>query len=111
MHLLSNAGPMPREQCPIQPEARAMPANDCFRLDENQHLLPSGPESPQRHPEQFVGNGKSRLRTPTFQNSGLLPKSQVFQEEVATRAKDLSGQNERKSHQAQHETSFARKYA
>jgi hypothetical protein len=107
----SHAGLMPREQRPIQLEACAMPANYCLRLDENQCPLPSGPELLKHHPEQFVGNGKSRLRTPTFQNSDLLPKSQVFHEQVAARAKDLSRQNEKKSQQAQNETSFTLKYA
>jgi hypothetical protein len=60
-----------------------MPPNDCLRLDEDQRLSPSRPEPPQDHPEEFVRMSKSRLRTPSFQDAELLPKSQVFQEQIA----------------------------
>ena len=48
---------MPRKPRPIQLESRLMPANDGLRLDEDQRLLPSRPEPPQHHPEQFIGSG------------------------------------------------------
>ena len=33
----------------------SMPANNSFRLDKYQRLLPSKPETPLYHPEQSVG--------------------------------------------------------
>jgi hypothetical protein len=59
-----------------------MPANDCFRLDENQCSPPTGPEPAQHHPEQFVGSSKSRRRMFLFQDSELLSQSQIFQEQI-----------------------------
>jgi hypothetical protein len=46
-----------------------------------------------------------------FENAKLLPKSKVFEEQVAARAKEASGHDRQKSQQEQHETSFARVHA
>ena len=43
-----------------------------------------------------------------FENAKLLPKSKVFEEQVAARAKEASGHDRQKPQQAHHETSFAR---
>ena len=87
----SRAGPMPRKPRPIQLEPCPMPANDGLRLDEDQRPFPSRPEPPQDDPEQFIGSGKPRLRMSPFQDGKLLPKRQVFQEQVAARAKSSDG--------------------
>lgn len=42
---------MPREPRPVQLEPSTVAANDGLRLDENQCLLPTRPESAQHHPE------------------------------------------------------------
>jgi hypothetical protein len=47
-------------------------------------MFPSWPEAPQHHPEQFVGGRKSRWRMSLFENAELLPKGQVFQEQIPT---------------------------
>ena len=78
------ASPMSRKPDPIQLESRPMPANDRLRLDEDQCSLPASPEAPQHHPEQFVGGRKSRWRMSLFENAELLPKGQVFQEQIPT---------------------------
>jgi hypothetical protein len=43
-----------------------------------------------------------------FENAKLLPKSKVFDEQVAARAKEASGHDRQKPQQEHHETSFAR---
>jgi hypothetical protein len=74
---------MPREPPPIQLETRSVPANNSLRLDEDQRPIPSRPKPSQDPPEEFVRNTKPRLRTPSLQNSKLLPQCQVFQEQIA----------------------------
>jgi hypothetical protein len=83
-----------------------MPANDRLRLHEDQCPAPAFPEPLQHDPEQFVGSSKSRQRKLLFENTELLPKSQVFQEQVPARAKEPSKENNHELQQAQHETSF-----
>jgi hypothetical protein len=46
-----------------------------------------------------------------FENAKLLPKSKVFDEQVAARAKEASGHDRQKPQQEHHETSFARVHA
>src|ERR1019366_4664261 len=102
----SHTDPMPRKPGPIQPESCPMPANDGFGLDENQSPVPMSPEPAQHHPEQFVRKSKPRLRMLLFQDGELLSKSQIFQEQFAARAKEVSTYDRQKPQQAQHETSL-----
>jgi hypothetical protein len=53
---------MPRKPGPIRFESGAVPSHNGLRLDENQCLPPSRPESSKHHPEQSVGDSKLRLR-------------------------------------------------
>jgi hypothetical protein len=102
----SRTFPIPREPCPIQLESRSMPPNDSLRLNDDQRLLPSRPELPQHHPERFVRRSKPQLRMFVFQNCELLPKGQVFQEQIAARAKTSSRVTDKEPHQAEHTSSF-----
>ena len=70
--LSSRADSMPRKPRPRQLEPCPVPANNCLRLDQDQHPLPSPPEPPQDHPKQFVMSGNPRLRMLLFQNCELL---------------------------------------
>jgi hypothetical protein len=74
-----------------------------LRPYENQRTLPSIPEPPQHHPEQFVRDSKPWLWVPPFQNSELLPENQIFQELLAARAKEPDSQNREKPEQTEHE--------
>jgi hypothetical protein len=80
-----------------------MPANNGLRLDENQCRFPSRPKPPQHHPKQFIWIGKPGLWMPPFENRELLPKSQVFQEEVAARPARLNDQIEQELQRTEHE--------
>ena len=91
--LSSHPVPMPREPRPVELESIPMPTNNGLWLDENQHAHPSWPKPAQHHPEEFVKRNKSRLRTLLLENGKLLPKSQVFQKQVAARAKQSSKEN------------------
>jgi len=100
---------MAREPGPIQLEAGPVPSHNGLRLNENQCLPPPGPEPPQNHPEKSVGNGNARMGTPPFQDSKLLPKSQILQEEIAARTKEHDHRNRQQLHQAQHARSCTRR--
>ena len=102
--LSSRTNPMPRKPFPIHLESGLVPSHYGLRLDNNQRLLPSRPEPPQHNPEEPIRSSKSRLRTPLPQDRKLLPERQVFQQQVAARAKEVNSQNEQKPHRGQHET-------
>jgi hypothetical protein len=94
---------MPREPLPVQLESGPMPTDNRLRPHENQRTLPSIPEPPQDHPEQFVRDSKPRLWVPPFQNSELLPESQIFQQQLAARVKESDSQNKEKHQETEHE--------
>jgi hypothetical protein len=100
---------MAREPGPIQLEAGPVPSHNGLRLNENQCLPPPGPEPPQYHPEKSVGNSKPRMRTSPFQDSKLLPESQILQEEIAARTEEHDHRNRQQLHQAQHARSCTRR--
>ena len=49
------------------------------------------------------------MGTPPFQDSKLLPKSQILQEEIAARTKEHDHRNKQQLHQAQHARSCTRR--
>jgi hypothetical protein len=79
---------MRRKPFPIHLESGLVPSHNGLRLDKNQRLLPSRPEPPQHNPEEPIRSSKSRLRTSLPQDRKLLPERQVFQQQVAARAKN-----------------------
>jgi hypothetical protein len=108
-HALSSCtAPMSREPRPIQLEPGSMPPHNSFWLHQNQRLSPTPPDPPQHHPEQAVNSNKSWLRTSPLQSHKLLPKCQVIQDQIATRAKTSSKENSQEPQRAQHKASLTR---
>ena len=62
----------PGNQPPIQKETSSMPAHDSFWSDDEERLLPSGPDSPSNYPEDPVEGAQARSWTATLQNGKLL---------------------------------------
>lgn len=83
-----------------------LPANNGLRLGTDHRPLPSWPQPPQDHPNQFIRSGKLRLRVLLFQIADLLLKRQVFQQQVAAKANETGNPNRQKPQQAQHEPSL-----
>ena len=98
----SRTAPMPREPSPIQLESLPMPADNRLRLDDEERLFPSGPESPQQEPKQPIRRGETRLRMPGSQNGKLLPQGKIFQKKVTARTKRSGEQDEQKPQRARH---------
>jgi hypothetical protein len=77
-----------------------LPPNHGRRLDKNQCPLPAGPMPPQHHPEQLVAHRKSRMRMRSLENAELLPKSRVFQDQIAARANQSRKEDNHEPQQA-----------
>src|ERR1019366_5216522 len=85
--LLTNVLPTRTLRREIQAQYSLKPSR-CQRTtvsgwDQGQCTLPSWPQSAQHNPEEFIRACQSRPRTIPPQDPNLLPKSQVFQEQVA----------------------------
>jgi hypothetical protein len=77
------------DQLPIQAEAGSVPSHYRFRVHHDKGSFPSRPEPSHENPEEFVEYPKPWPRTPSLQDSELLPKNQVFKQQAATRAEEV----------------------
>ena len=74
-----------RSPAPIQTEGRPMPAYDCVRLHNDEHLFPTGPEATQSNPEQAVVNLQDWPRALPIEDGDLLTKGQDFERQISAR--------------------------
>ena len=93
-----------RNQLPIQAESGPVPPDDRFRSDDNEVLLPAGPNSASNYPEELIKQTEDRRRTAPFQHSELLPKREIFQDEMPTATKHASKRSEQGKDQIEHGT-------
>jgi len=56
----------PREQPPVQSKSGTMPADHCFRTDDQERLFPVGPEPAGQDPEELVHRVESCSRMSAF---------------------------------------------
>ena len=79
-----------------------MPAHHRLGSHDEERLLPAGPNVTSSDPEQFVQGSKSRLGMLMLERGQLLAKGEVFQNQVAMRAKDTNPRAEPESKEAKH---------
>ena len=96
--------PDSRNQLPIQAESGPVPPDDRFRSDDNEVLLPAGPNSASNYPEELIKQTEDRPRTAPLQHSELLPKREVFQDQMPTATKHASKRSEQEKEQIEHGT-------
>jgi hypothetical protein len=94
----SNSG----DQSPVESEARPVPPDDCLRRDNNQRILPLGPDPPRSHPKQFVEAIQSRPRMPTPEYGELLSQSEIFEKETTMSAKQTGNCTQKESKDGEH---------
>jgi hypothetical protein len=87
---------------PIQAESGPVPANHCFRGDDNEGLLPTGPDSPSNYPEEFIEEAEDRPWAVPLQHSELLPEREILQDEMPTATKHASKRSEPEKKQIGH---------
>jgi hypothetical protein len=83
-----------RDHAPVHAKSSTVPANDCLRGNDNQRLLPRRPTVASEHSEQFVDNAESRLRMLALQDSQLLPKRKILNEQPSAGTKAAGKQAE-----------------
>jgi hypothetical protein len=64
---------------PEQPEALTVPANDGFRLDDDQGRSPIAPDCAQPRPEEPIGGSQLRPLHRATQDAELVPKCDILQ--------------------------------
>ena len=88
---------MSRRQLSIQRSAApfchglpSVPASHGFRRNDDQALLPTGPDLPGNNPEEPVEGAKSWPWMAPFQRGKLLTQGQVFEEKTSLRTKEAN---------------------
>ena len=62
----------------LRPEAGPVPADHRLRGDDDERLLPTGPDAPSKYPEEPIEGTKARPWMPALQHGELLAKHKVF---------------------------------
>jgi hypothetical protein len=65
-----------------------VPANDGFRHDDDEGLLPSRPDPPSDYPEELIEEDEARARMSTLQRDELLTQREILEEESSAPAKE-----------------------
>jgi hypothetical protein len=93
-----------RNQSPVQPEADSVPADERFRRDNDERLLPLRPEPTDGNPEKLVQEAEAAPRMSALQNGELLAKNQVLQNYAPTATEQTEERSEPEQKQAEHES-------
>jgi hypothetical protein len=91
-----------RKHSPVDSESGSMPAYDCFRLDNDQRVAPTLPESTKEHPEQAIRLVDAWSRVFALEYSELLAQDEDFQAKVVARADEIVQVCEECDREAQH---------
>jgi len=90
------------DQPPIHAKASPVPAHNRFRSDDDDRLLPLGPQPTDGDPEELVKQMESWPRTTPLQNGQLLSQHKVFKDEIPAVTEDSKERPEREPEDAEH---------
>ncbi len=79
-----------------------MPADDSFRRDQDEGVLPSRPHPPSDYPEELIEKPETRARMSTIQHNELLTQSEILEKETVPPAKEAYQHSEAEPEEAKH---------
>ncbi len=91
-----------RQAGPVQRESLSMPAGDSFGLQDDKRLLPVGPASRQKQPEDSVRSPESRAPVTPIQNGELLPQGEIFESQFRPQLQRSKNQGEQSQNRQHH---------
>jgi hypothetical protein len=99
----SNLRPDSGDQPPIHAKTTPVPADDGFRHDDDEGLLPSRPDPPSDYPEELIEEAEARARMSTLQHDELLTQHEILEEESLPPAKEVNQHSEAERKDAKHD--------
>jgi hypothetical protein len=84
---LRSAAACPRAPTPVEPETRAVPADDGLRLHDDKNVSPAGPTAAQGSPEESVQPVDDWRWPFAFEHRDLLPEGEGFESGITPTAK------------------------
>ena len=98
----SDLPPHSGDQPPVHTKTTPVPADDGFRRDQDEGLLPSRPDPPNNHPEEPIEKPETRARMSTLQHDELLTQCEILEKETVPSAKDAYQHSEAEPDEANH---------
>ena len=74
----SDLPPDAGDQLPVHAKTSPVPADDGFRRDDDERLLPRRPDPPSDYPEELIEKPETRARMSTLQSEELLTQSDIL---------------------------------
>src|SRR6516165_6011918 len=103
-----NRSPDSGDHPPIHAKAGPVPADNSFRSDDNNRVLPSRPQPTDSNPKELVKQIESRSRTTPFRHGQLLSQHEVFKDEIPAVTEESKERREREPEHAEHNRSYNR---
>jgi hypothetical protein len=79
-----------------------MPAHDGFGRNDDERVLPSGPDPSSDYPEELIEWVDDRARMSTFQRDELLRQSKILEKETSPPAKEADKHSKAEPDEAKH---------
>jgi hypothetical protein len=79
-----------------------VPADDGFGRDQDEGLLPIGPDPPSNHPEELIEKLEIRARMSTLQRDELLTQSKILEKETFPSAKEADQHADAEPYETKH---------
>ena len=98
----SNLPPDSGGQPPVHTKTSPVPADDGFRCDDDEGLLPSRPDPPSDYPEELIEEVEARARMSTLQRDELLTQSEILEKETSPPAKKADQHSEAEPDESKH---------
>jgi hypothetical protein len=98
----SNLHPNSGDQPPVHTKTTPVPADDGFRRDKDEGLLPIRPDPPSNQPKELIEEAETRARMSTFQRDELLAQSEILEKETLPPAKETAQHSEAEPDEAKH---------
>jgi len=98
----SDLPPDSGDQPPVHTKASPVPPDDGFRRDDNEGLLPSGPDPPSDYPEELIEGSEARARMSTLQRDELLTQNKILEKETSPLAKEANQRSEAEPCETKH---------
>jgi len=98
----SNLPPDSGDPPPVQTKTSPVPADDGFRRDDDERLLPRQPDPPSDYPEELIEKPETRARVSTLQSEELLTQSDILEKETSPPTKEAVQHSETEPDEVKH---------
>lgn len=98
----SNLPPDSGDQPTVHAKTSPVPADDGFRRDDDEGLLPNQPDPPGDYPEEPIEETDARARVSTLQRNELLTQSEILEKENSPPTKEADQYSEAELDKAKH---------